>query len=68
MSIQRKLDEAYKHIKPYISETETPILLRMCRRCERWNGDCHDYEECRTEPCFVSFLAYSYLKWAEAEE
>ena len=63
----RKLEEAYAHIKPYIkNESE---LFEMCMTCECWNGkDKHDYDECRNKPCFRFWLAFVYLHWETSWE
>ncbi len=61
--LERKLEEAYQHMKPYIDKEVSPELLSMCRYCERWVGYAHDYEECRSMPCFRNWLGYAYLKW-----
>lgn len=59
--MRRKLDESYRHIKPYLKDQD--ILHKMCKRCERYCGIKHDYNECLNEPCFKCFLGYSYLEW-----
>lgn len=66
MKMQRKLEESYKHIKPYLDDEE--ILKDMCKHCERYCGKQHDYEECLDMPCFKCFLGYSYLEWETSWE
>ena len=63
---QRKLDESYQHIKPYLASQE--ILKDMCSYCERYCGGDHNYEECLNMPCFKCFLGYSYLAWETSWE
>ena len=65
-SIERKLEECYQHILPYIhddDDEEIQILKSMCERCERYNGKEHDYSECRNEPCFICYLGFEYMCW-----
>lgn len=64
---ENHIQEAYKHIKPYLdSETDCKPLHDMCRNCERWCGTEHDYSECENMNCFKFYLAYEYLCWSEA--
>ena len=66
MGIEKKLEECYQHIKPYLgNEEDTPLLNEMCKMCEFWNGEEHDYEECRNKACFKLFLGYQYLCWED---
>lgn len=60
--VERKLEEAYEHIKPYMKTDAS--LSRLCHPCEQWMGSEHDYEECRDKECFRCWLAMVYLKWA----
>lgn len=61
------IQEAYQHIKPYLDdETSCKALHDMCRNCERWCGEDHDYGECENMNCFKFYLAYEYLCWCEA--
>ena len=64
--MQRKIEESYKHIKPYLDEQK--ILKDMCKYCERYCGKQHDYEECLDMPCFKCYLGYEYLKWETSWE
>lgn len=64
--MKRKLEESYGHIKPYLEDQD--ILYQMCKRCERYCGIQHDYEECLDMPCFKCFLGYSYLEWETSWE
>lgn len=59
--INNQLDEAFKHIKPYIKDQKD--LCEMCKHCERFCGKEHDYEECLNMMCFKFYLAYVYLDW-----
>lgn len=64
--MQRKIEESYRHIEPYLGGEE--ILKDMCKHCEKYCGEQHDYEECLDMPCFKCFLGYSYLEWATSWE
>ena len=64
--MQRKIEESYNHIKPYLNEQE--ILRDLCSWCEKYNGYKHNYEECLDMPCFKCFLGYSYLEWETSWE
>ncbi len=66
--INRKLEEAYKHIKPYMDRKNCPQLYDMCAYCEKWCGDEHNYKDCENMPCFKNWLAYVYLKWEASFE
>lgn len=66
--LERKLEEAYQHMKPYMDEGNAPELFAMCKRCGKWCGTSHDYEECRDTPCFKNWLGYSYLRWETSWE
>lgn len=62
--IEKKLEESYQHIKPYLKEQK--ILEELCQGCEEWYGENHDYEECRNRPCFKMFLGYEYMCWEDS--
>lgn len=64
--VNKKLEEAYELIKPYIKED--PLLKELCPRCKKYIGQEHDYEECRNEVCFDMYLATTYLRWVTAWE
>ena len=64
--MERKIEESYAHIKPYLNEQK--ILKDMCKHCEGYCSDQHDYEECLDKPCFKCFLGYSYLEWETSWE
>lgn len=64
--VDKKLDEAYMHIKPYIQNQTT--LTELCQSCECWMGKEHDYSECREKPCFRCWLALIYLEWETSYE
>lgn len=65
--VNRKLEQAYVHIKPYM-EDQTE-LYEMCKNCECWKGkQLHDYDECRNKPCFRFWLGFTYLHWDTAWE
>ena len=59
--VEKKLKEAYEHIKPYMKDDAS--LSNLCHYCERYMGSQHDYEECRYRECFRCWLAMVYLKW-----
>ena len=64
---QKQIDEAYQHIKPYLSDiNETKELREMCKHCERYCGKNHNYEECLDMQCFKFYLAYQYLEWCNS--
>lgn len=58
-----QIEEDWKRIKPYLNR-EYPELTDMCKRCEEWCGENHDYEECLENPCFKFFRCYAYLDFA----
>lgn len=64
--VNKKLEEAYEHIKPYMKED--PLLKELCAQCEKYNGQEHNYEECRNKVCFDIYLAAVYLRWVTAWE
>jgi len=64
--VDRKLQEAYDHIKPYMKEQKS--LSELCKQCEGWMGGYHDYEECRDKMCFKCWLAMVYLEWETSYE
>lgn len=59
--VEDKLQEYYKKFEGSIPEDKE--LQEMCKNCENWCGEKHDYSECRNKPCFRFFLAYGYLNW-----
>ena len=38
-------------------------LREMCRRCEEWCGEEHDYQECIGRACFTFWRAFYYLDY-----
>lgn len=68
--VGEKLQEAYKHIKPYMDKEEGSFgeLCKMCHYCEKWYGKEHDDSECENMPCFKFWLAYVYLNWGTSWE
>ncbi len=64
--VNKKLEEAYEHIKPYMKEDQ--LLKELCSQCEKYSGQDHNYEECRNKICFDMYLATTYLLWATAWE
>lgn len=45
------------------SKEESPELYAMCKNCENYTGEKHDYSECRQLQCFKNWLALEYLDW-----
>ena len=67
--LEEKLNEAEKHIKPYMDDaSETEELREMCKNCECYCGLDHNYEECRNQWCYKFWLAYVYLSWEDSYE
>ena len=64
---ERQLQEVYKrnlHIcKNAFSKEVSPELYEVCKHCEAYTGDRHDYTECRDNQCFKNWLALEYLDW-----
>lgn len=58
-----RLNDTYSRIRPYL-KTECPELKEMCKVCECWYADKHDYEDCKDKPCFRFFLAYKCLHYS----
>lgn len=66
--VERKLEEAYQHMKPYLNTESAPELFAMCNLCEKWDGKAHDFSGCRNMPCFKCWLGLAYLKWETSYE
>lgn len=67
--VERKINEAYLHIKPYLDDEETTeSLVEMCQNCECYCGEEHNWDECCDKACFRFWLAYIYLEWCDAYE
>lgn len=64
LETENNLQEAYRHIKPYIKVKKE--LKELCGNCEEYCGEQHDYEECRQKICFKCWLALVYLDWCNA--
>lgn len=60
---ERQIKDDWKRIKPYLN-CEFPELKEMCKRCEEWLGEKHDYMECIDRPCFIFFRCYAYLDFS----
>lgn len=67
---ERQIAESYKHIKPYLSDSDDcgSELREMCKNCEGYCGDNHDWEDCIDKPCFRFYLAYEYLEWFNSSD
>lgn len=64
--MEKMLTESYNHIQPYLHDYEGSSgkwLQQMCKKCEMYCGEEHDYEECRNKPCFKLFLGCEYTEW-----
>lgn len=62
--IEEQLEEVYNEFKDYMNDEKWfPTLHKMCKGCESWCGEGHDYSECREKACFKHFLGYAYLNW-----
>lgn len=63
--LERRIEESYNHIKPYLKgEDQNKELREMCKSCDVYCGKEHDYLECRERPCFRFWLCYEYMRWA----
>ena len=62
----RQLEEVYQRnirCKGSFSKEESPELYNMCKHCEQYCGEKHNYRECRNVQCFINWLALEYLDW-----
>lgn len=67
--VKDKLSETEQHMKPYMDDmNETEELRAMCKNCEGYCGNQHDYSECRDKWCYKFWLAYEYLEWSSSYE
>ncbi len=60
--MNRRLDDTYERVKPYLKNS-CPELKEMCKICECWYAEKHDYEECKNKPCFRFWLSYECMKY-----
>ncbi len=63
---EKQLEEVYQrnlHCPGSFGKKESPELYEMCKDCENYCGEKHDYEECRQNQCFKNWLALEYLDW-----
>lgn len=69
MSISKKtesqLEEVYERNLQYnkFNKERSPELYEMCKNCENYLSEEHDYTECRDRQCFKNWLALEYLEW-----
>lgn len=56
---KRQIDDDYKILKNHLHEDKE--LREMCKRCEEWCGEEHDYDECLKKPCFIFYRCYRFL-------
>lgn len=70
MAIRKKteeqLEEVYQrnlYCRGSFSKNESPELYEMCKNCDNYIGNDHDYTECRQLQCFKNWLALEYLDW-----
>ena len=54
-----KIERDLYRVLNYANEDEE--LQTMCRNCEQWCGEKHDYHECLDKPCFTFYRCYAYL-------
>lgn len=60
----RQLEETYQRYLLYMNgftKEECPELYSMCKNCEKYMGEEHDYRECHNQCCFRNWLALEYL-------
>lgn len=58
----RQLEEIYQKYLPHMNiKEECPELYGMCKNCEKYMGEEHDYRECHDQCCFRNWLALEYL-------
>ena len=66
---ERRLEERYKSLKSYLNDEDSCKELHdMCKQCECYCGNEHEYSECRDKNCFRFYLGYSYLDLATGYE
>lgn len=64
---ERQLEEAYKHIKPYMDEDDT--LKELCVNCPmREEAKACNYEICLEKACFKCYLALVYMNWYNSSD
>lgn len=64
---ESNINETYSHIESYLYDLKSTEELReMCKNCEAYCGEQHNYEECRDKMCFKFFLAFRYLEWSNS--
>lgn len=63
---EKQLEEVFQrniHCQGSFSKEVSPELYEVCKKCENYMGDNHDYSECREMQCFKNWLALEYLDW-----
>lgn len=63
---EEQLQEVYKRklrISNAFCKEKNPELYEVCKNCELYTGDKHDYTECRDMQCFKNWLALKSLDW-----
>lgn len=63
---EKQLEEVYQRNLQYhecFTKEKGLELYGMCKKCEVYVGDEHDYTECRDKPCFKNWLALEYFEW-----
>lgn len=63
---KKQLEEVYQrnlHRSGSFTKEESPELYEMCKNCENYMGNKHDFTECRKKQCFNNWLALEYLDW-----
>lgn len=63
---KRQLLECRERIREFMNEESQPELFEMCKTCENFMGEQHDFENCYDRPCFNFWLAFEYLEWVNS--
>lgn len=58
---REQIDSDLWRVLKFANENEE--LHKMCRVCEEWCGQEHDYNECVNKPCFTFFRCYEFLDY-----
>lgn len=65
-----KRNEVWNRNKPYMTGEDlkrtAEDLLPLCKNCECFKGETHDFEACRGKPCMELWLSNEYLEWVDA--
>lgn len=67
--VMKKLLEVEEQLEPYMEDMEqTEELREMCKNCNSYCGEKHDYNKCKGKQCYKFWLAYEYLCWEDGYE